>query len=189
MPNEVSIITADAFGTRGKELAELMNKCDKPGASERDLAALRRALIELPDLWRVTGDLAHLAQNKLMDGLIPQPTMRESVEHALKVQRDELAPAGASPIERLLAEQVVTSWLQLYLTQYLFAAIHSGESVTLTRSEYWDKRLSAAQRRYLLALETLAKVKRLLHLGAVQVNIGAQQVNVMGETKPAKDGK
>jgi hypothetical protein len=43
---------------------------------------------------------------------------------------------------------------------------------------YWEKLLSTAQGRYLKAIETLAKVRRLSKVTPLQVNIGGQQINV-----------
>jgi hypothetical protein len=47
--------------------------------------------------------------------------------------------------------------------------------------ERWERVLASKEARYLRAIETLARVRRLLRLPAVQVNIaaeGSQQVNV-----------
>ena len=77
-------------------------------------------------------------------------------------------------IERLLIEQVGTSWLYLHCIQF----IYPGEN-----SKGWEKSLTAAQGRYLKAIATLAQVRRRLRPGAVQVNIGAQQVNVAGNVE------
>ncbi len=52
--------------------------------------------------------------------------------------------------------------------------------LTLKQGEYWEKRLSSAQRRYLRACETLARVRKLAQASPLQVNIGAQQVNGVG---------
>ena len=52
-------------------------------------------------------------------------------------------------------------------------------SMSLPQGEYWEKRLTAAQRRYLRAIETLTNVRK-MNLPAIQVNIGENQVNVAG---------
>lgn len=55
--------------------------------------------------------------------------------------------------------------------------------VALREIEQWDRMLAAKQARYLHAVEALARVRRLLKLPNVQVNIaaaGGQQVNVQG---------
>src|SRR6266567_2880012 len=55
--------------------------------------------------------------------------------------------ASASPLERLLIQQVTLCWLNLNAVEYM----HSGvmqQSITLTLAIYWEKRLPAAQRRF-----------------------------------------
>ena len=62
----------------------------------------------------------------------------------------------------------------------------SGE-VRMSVVDFWERRLSLAERRHLRACETLARVRKLLMNGPVlQVNIasqGGQQVNVAGDLK------
>jgi hypothetical protein len=54
-------------------------------------------------------------------------------------------------------------------------------AITCERGAYWERRLTAAQGRYLRACESLARVRRLSRPGApLQVNIGGQQVNMAG---------
>jgi hypothetical protein len=45
---------------------------------------------------------------------------------------------------------------------------------------YWEQRQNAAQGRFLRAVETLARVRRLNKRPPVQINIGGQQVNIAG---------
>jgi hypothetical protein len=47
------------------------------------------------------------------------------------------------------------------------------QSHTLTLGMYWEKRLSAAQRRFTRACETLARVRKLSNTPALQFNIAA----------------
>ena len=70
-------------------------------------------------------------------------------------------------------------WLNVYAVQYQYPSVHD-EPLTLDRADHWERRLSAAQRRYLRALESLARVRRLLRFPTVQINVGAQQANVAG---------
>jgi hypothetical protein len=56
------------------------------------------------------------------------------------------------------------------------------QSITLTLGIYWEKRLTAAQRRFTWACETLARVRKWSrNTPALQVNIaaeGGQQINL-----------
>src|SRR5689334_9869666 len=51
---------------------------------------------------------------------------------------------------------------------------------TLVQGAYWEQRRSSAQRRYLRACETLAHLRKLAQSTPLQVNSGAQPVNVVG---------
>ncbi len=77
----------------------------------------------------------------------------------------------------MLIKQVGLCWLRLSSVELKHAVNTSGSS-SISQAGYWDRTLSAAQRRYLRAIETLARLRRLLRPNAVQVNSGAQQVNV-----------
>jgi hypothetical protein len=82
----------------------------------------------------------------------------------------------------LLIDQIVVCWLQMYITQYSYSSV-MAESVTLNQGNYWERRLTIVQGRYLRAMETLARVRRLSRVTPLQVNIGGQQVNVAGDVK------
>ena len=57
-----------------------------------------------------------------------------------------------------------------------------SQLITLTLGMYWEKRLSAAQKHFTRACETLARVRKLSrNTPALQLNLatsGGQQVNV-----------
>jgi hypothetical protein len=88
----------------------------------------------------------------------------------------------------MLIEQIALCWLRLSIVEVRHADHTTSGSIGISQADYWDRALSAAQRRYLRAIESLARVRRLLHPNAVQVNIGAQQVNVanMGKNDSAQ---
>jgi hypothetical protein len=91
----------------------------------------------------------------------------------LATLKEELG--GATPLERLLVERVVACWLHVYYIDALYA--NRLNEITWAESDYFQRRQERAHRQYLLAIRTLATVRRLL-VPAVQVNIGAQQLNV-----------
>ena len=92
--------------------------------------------------------------------------------------RRELAGPGATPLERLLVDRVVSCWLVLQWAEYHFAAAQ-GESLPWERSGFLEGRLDRANRRYMAAIRSLAATRRLL-APTVQVDVGQHQVNVSG---------
>ncbi len=88
----------------------------------------------------------------------------------------ELTWKEDGPLERTLVEHVALCWLKLQVCEQKYSGITNG-TMTLAQGNYWERKLSSAQRRYLRACETLARIRRLA-LPAVQVNIGEKQLNV-----------
>lgn len=82
----------------------------------------------------------------------------------------------AATLERLLIDEVVMTWLHLRKIQYSYHKTTAGQH-RFKEGRYWESRLSAAQRRHLRAVESLARVRKMQPL---QINIAQQQVNVAG---------
>jgi hypothetical protein len=87
--------------------------------------------------------------------------------------RIEVAGDNPSPLERLLAERVVATWLQVQLFDAFYAfGLKSG---TISQDEHRQKRLDRAHRRHLSAIRTLVQIRKMGP--AVQINIAEKQIN------------
>lgn len=168
----------------GAQYRAALKRADSPRAAPDDRAELQRLYDVAPQLWRATGDLARLARNDLIER-IPAPfSVKEAIGRKAREIRDELGWAQASQTERLLIEQIVLCWLRMQVQEFAHTAtLMDVDGVSLGKAEHQERRLSMVQARYLRAVETLARVRRLLKL-TVQINVaapGAQQVNVAGQ--------
>ena len=158
----------------------LVNRCNTEKPRRRDITKLRKILKELPDLWKATGDLSAFAAQTVIDkGIQGSTLMMESIKAGHVAIREDLGFDTATPLEKLLIEHITLSWMRLQLTELHYTRATTGGGVTYECADHWDRRLTAAQRRYLRACETLARIRR-LHLPVVQVNVGEKQVNVAG---------
>ncbi len=156
---------------------ELVRKTRKAKPRPKDVDALRSYLESHPQLWCVIGDVAKLAYNKLTDNIAGEHVgLRESLTIGREAMRAELGYQQATPLERLLIDQVLLCWLRLYGIEFSYTATLE-KNVPLALADYWERKLSAAQRRYLRACETLARIHK-LRLPSVQINIADKQVNV-----------
>ncbi len=158
------------------EAACVLDKHKKP--SHADRAAFCALVEQEPGVWRMAGDLARGAQDKIVAAMGTTVATSESVKIGMREMRHELVADGDGRLIKLLVEQVLVCWLQMYHAQYQYTVV-MAEDHTFAKGAYWQRRLTATQGRYLRALETLARVKRLAI--PVQVNIaadGGQQVNV-----------
>lgn len=163
-------------------LTAAFKKADVAKPSAADRAELDRVLKQYPQLWRAAGDLMEQTARQFAKEIGGTYAIRASFTAAWEQLPRELARPGDGELERLLVQQVALAWLKLAYVEYYHARSLLDGSLTIAQAEFRERRLSAAQRRYLRAIETLARVRR-LNLPALQVNIGAQQVNQVNPSK------
>ncbi len=125
------------------------------------------------------GELAELAELLIVSEISARDIgMREAVMRKIELLRAELLGPDPTPVERLLVERVVACWVQVQEADLRYAtAIHKPQPVRLMES--YQRRMDAANRRYLTSLKTLATVRKLA-LPVLQVNIARKQVNIAG---------
>jgi hypothetical protein len=95
--------------------------------------------------------------------------------------KDDLGYRTAPPLERALIQHAALCWLRLSIMELRYTNV-MRQSITLTLGAYWEKRLTAAQKRFNRACESLERVRKLsVRVPKVQINVaaeGGQQVNV-----------
>jgi hypothetical protein len=169
------------------EVRAIVKRTNTENPGKEDMRALRRVLREYPDLWReVGGGMARQAIEHLIDSTQATALTREFQRQEVEAIRHNLEYDRAPGIEQLLIEQVAMCWLRLNILEYQYTNIRN-ETITLDQAAFLERRLSAVQRRFLRALETLARVRKITRqILAFQVNIaaaGGRQVNVAGDVK------
>jgi hypothetical protein len=139
-------------------LAELVRR-----AEQGDAAALpeARALFDHdPRLWREAGDLARAAELAVVGLCVGHnDVLQEAAARQAEALRAELLAAGDSPLERLLAQNIVLAWLQLAHLDLL--ACQAGGVAPAQRAVYGRGQAQAARRLH-AAAEGLARLRRLL---------------------------
>jgi hypothetical protein len=149
-------------------------------------AIVQDTFARYPDLWRTMGDLAVQARGRLMDGFTSVPVQQEAMQYGMAQIVEALGRHGAPMLEKLLIDQILVCWLAVYDAQIRLTQTQSRTGASIEAGEYWDKRVSRAQGRYLRACEMLARVRKLSAGAPVQVNIGGQQINVAGNLPGTK---
>jgi len=142
---------------------ELVHRTNKEKPRPADVEELRRALSEHRglELWRSVSGIAQAAElTMLARASFLTDAIRECWRERLRQVRLDLGFDDAPEAEKLLISHVALCWLRLNLVEHGYTSNTSGEH-TLTAGVYWEKRLTAAQRRYTRAVETLAKVRTL----------------------------
>jgi hypothetical protein len=175
-------ITAKAKQIRAKFQA-LLDKTNKEHPRPQDVKALSDLLAgnKSMELWRGVASAGYLAELTVIENARATTAVKECWKHRLQVLKKDLGSEGAPLLEQLLIQQAALCWLKLNLVELSYSNTMK-QSITLTIGIYWEKRLSAAQKRFTRACETLARVRKLSrNTPALQFNIaasGGQQVNV-----------
>lgn len=143
--------------TKGDDLDSLVQRAEQGDTTA--LPALRVILKNPQAVELLGGNLARQAQLTLIKKFSGKNLLlKESLTRKLDLLRAELAETHQGPVERLLVERVVACWLHLSQLEYLYG---QQDSTTQDVGVYFQRCLSAAQKRYLSALKTLALVRKL----------------------------
>ena len=167
-----------------EELAALIMKCYKEKPADADIAELRDYLREKPGLYKFVFDLADVIKDTTVKKIISERGGRLGINANILHIKNSMDYERSPIIEQMLIENIIITWLRYQWAEFQLS-IRMDREVSISIIEWWEKRTSAAQRRYLRAIETLARVRKLArNTPALQVNIateGGQQVNVGGD--------
>lgn len=163
-----------------EEMRALIERAQR--GDESTLPVIRK-IVERPEgVALLHGDLAVQAEQslvKVMGG--KNLAYREAITRKLEMLRAELLGENPTPVERLLVERAVACWLQVQEADIRYA--QNQGTMSFKQADCHERRIDAANRRYLAALKTLALVRKLA-VPVLQVNIAKKQVNVVGAMQP-----
>jgi hypothetical protein len=162
-----------------EKLQDLLRLAEK--GEEDAVPEIRQILNEHPDLaWRFV-DVAHIAEDALIEEMTEEGDLatKELIRCQLEAMREQIAGINSSPLERLLSERVVLTWLAVQLFEALYA--QNMRNLTIPQAEHHQKRLDRAHGRHLSAIRALAQIRKLLKGTAMtQINIAEKQINTTG---------
>jgi hypothetical protein len=168
-------------GKLGVELAGWLTAMSQLAAKgdERASQALIEACQTVPRLWEILSTLSSLAVRSWVDLLASErpgaEIVRRTIEKEIERKRSEVAGEEPSPLERLLAERVALCWVAATYADAEYAR-RLKEGMSFREGEYFSRRCEQTNRQLLKAIESLARVRRLLT--PMQVNIAQNQINL-----------
>jgi hypothetical protein len=164
------------------KVIERAYKAKKP--AKEDLQTIRKFLIDYPEFCLTVFSMTEAIQQQIIRNWVGDEVAKTAIEEHVVYVRDEMGYHDAPIMEKMLIDNVVTAWLRLQWLNYLVSAKMAGE-FRIPHMEFWQKSQAMAQRNYLAACETLAKVRK-MKLPNIQLNIGDKQVNVAGNLQAPK---
>ena len=179
-PPDLAAMSEDELDERRATVAKLRDLSDRAqDGDEKATLEIRKILNGSPDLaWLFIKGPAKMAESAMIDMFTKDEALatKEFLTHHLKFMRVEVAGENPSALERLLAERVVVTWLEVQLFEGLYAVGMKGG--TFKQDDHRQKRLDRAHRRHLSAIRTLAQIRKMGP--AVQINIAEKQINTTG---------
>lgn len=163
-------------GTGQDELGHLIEQANNSNTGTADVIRLRRYLKAHPEVWGNLTTIASTAKEGALQRL-QSSALIEMTRIGMKALETEIGYDEAPALERLLIEHISLAWMNYHYIQFLYDATTERESITMKQAGFWERRLSVAQRRYVRAIESLARLRR-MSIPAIQVNIGKNQLNV-----------
>ena len=169
------------------KLQNLRKRIESDGASNfKDVLLYRDLAVASPEYWPALALAMDMVQKQLVEKM-GAGSGRAALLAEMDIWKERLGYDKVSPIERLVIDNLMTVWLRLVYVENCYNHIIVRESIPVESVKFWEGILASSQKRYLRALETLARIRRFAKFfPAVQVNInqvGGQQMNVSGDIK------
>ena len=176
-PDKKEIIPNDEIG----RFVDLFIKVDKEKSDPSDLREVEIMLRDNPRLWHIASGFAGGVFERLVSSMNPGSKADQLI---IKAEAEDIKRGlgyyKANQLERLIIDEAILCWAYInHAHAVLKNVMFSAEGLQYSEHKYWQNNLTQCQKRYLKALETLARVRK-LNLN-IQFNIatnGGKQVNV-----------
>src|SRR5262245_32803456 len=162
-----------------KRAEAILRRVNTNKPSPKDMEAFRALIAEKPRQYTELGATFLDSRQVYLNTL--NGVERECIKLRLAEVEKELSAPGDGAIERLLIGHVTLCWLRLMMIEREYAVV-MNQSISLTLGAYWEKRLSATQKRFIRATENLMRVRKLLRRATVTV----VAINNSGRLTPSK---
>ena len=164
----------EAYRDTVSKLRDLVKKAEK--GTREAVPEIREILNEHPQLsWRIM-DLSRLTESLFVQKMSKDEDLasKEAMKRQLASMREEIAGENPSPLERLLAERVVATWLEVQVFEGIYAS-SMYKNMTIAQGDYHQRRIDKAHKRHLSAVKALAQIRKMGP--AIQINIAEKQIN------------
>lgn len=143
----------------------------------------RHYLARFPDLAQQLGDISGFSLQSIAAYAAGDLITRESIQASAQEFKRQLARPGDTPLEKFAVDQCVHAHILHYTIELRYINAHS-QIATTQRSLYWEQRLTNSQKRYLRALDNLARLRRFA-IPPIQINIAENQTNISAASPPS----
>lgn len=145
-----------------EDIVSLVARTDKTDPKPEDLQELKQFFDEFPGIALKIGNIRRHIFDQILDAATWKSAyMREAAERHIRKMKLEMGYNNSSFVEKLLIEEIILRWLRLQVVEWMHHNSTTG-SHDMDEGIYCEKRLHLTQKRYLTAIESLAKVRKMI---------------------------
>jgi hypothetical protein len=149
--------------TEADKAFEIVTRTNTDNPAKKDVEALEKILDENPYYIESVGNRYQLVFDRIfynrMEG--SSVLIKETTKRYIKNMKTELGYGNSTFVEKMLIDEIALRWFRLTNIEHLHHQNTCGNH-TSEHGNYWDRRLTQAQNRYLKAINTLAKVRKMI---------------------------
>jgi hypothetical protein len=165
-------VTGAAESTHDSALQTLYCLVDRAQKEENVLSEVRAFFDDHPDLCRELGDRSRTAVLVVIDLTAEgNVAVKEASYRKARELEAEVAGNDPSPLEKLLANNIVIAWLSAAEAE-VTAAVAKG--VTPAQADYLDRRRHRAHKRLESAVKAMAVVRKLLYPSPAPIEVATR---------------
>ena len=131
-------------------------------------------LATISDRQTQLGYVSRTTRDAILARMAPEEIARAHIRDDAEALRRRLLGDQSSPLEELLVDRIVVTWLQVQHSDYSYGRRNDISDTQQEQVQRWQDR---AQRRFLQAAKALAQVRKLEV--NIQFNLAEKQINVM----------
>jgi hypothetical protein len=164
-----------------KRFDAIVAAANREDATPEAVQEFRNLIAADPDDWEESRDPLKREINRLISLCSRSPAIEEVRLLGVRQLRDKLVSETDGPLEHVLIDNLIMCWLRLGETEKQYSS-QLKKGLPLPVADYWENRLTAAQKRLAKACETLARVRKLLRpaIHKTRLNIGVVNAVVAG---------
>jgi hypothetical protein len=160
-----------------KELLDLTARLDKGKPLKGDFSRYREVCRANPGTAWQFGVLTSLKRDEAIRDLEASDLIKESLRSNIAELEIQMGLDVAKGAERLIIENVITSWFSLQLAETKTESVLCSET-SLRVKEHYIRRLESAQRRFTLSVSSLSQFRKV----SIQIQINVAQNHVFAKT-------
>lgn len=150
------------FDNQEEQRLDLFERTNCANPNPKDVALVKEVFDKMPVLYRLNGNLQDQIFTRILNSATRNSVFtRMAAERAIEEMKAEFGYHSATFIEKMLIDEILMRWLRLQVMENDHISA-TYEEHTFAKGIYYDKRLHLAQERYLKAVTTLAKVRKMI---------------------------